>query len=167
VAFASHLNSLYRAIFVANVDTGEKKQVTDGLADAMYPVWDAGGKYLWFLASTDFGLRSPWLDMMSYDREPTFGLYLAVLKAGDPSPLLPESDEDKGVGSAAPAAPGGGGGRGGRGGGAPPAAGGEPGAQTEQADAPARAPARPVTVQIDFEGLQRRTIAIEGVSPGR
>ena len=56
VAFASRLNTLYRAIVVANVETGEKKQVTDGLADAMYPVWDASGKYLWFLASTDFGL---------------------------------------------------------------------------------------------------------------
>ena len=56
VAFASRLNTLYRAIVVANVDTGEKRQVTDGLADAMYPVWDASGKYLWFLASTDFGL---------------------------------------------------------------------------------------------------------------
>ena len=74
----------------------------------MFPVWDAGGKYLWFLASTDFGLRSQWLDMTSYDREETFGLYLAVLKKGEPSPLLPESDEDQGVGSVPP---GGGGGR--------------------------------------------------------
>ena len=68
----------------------------------MWPAWDASGKYLWFLASTDFGLRSQWLDMTSYDREETFGLYFAVLKKGEPSPLLPESDEDPGVGSAAP-----------------------------------------------------------------
>ena len=96
VAYAAHLNSLYRAIFVANVETGETHQVTDGLADAMYPVFDASGKYLWFLASTDFGLRSQWLDMTSYDHEENFGLYLAVLKKGDASPLLPESDEDAG-----------------------------------------------------------------------
>ena len=101
VAYASRLNSLYRAIFVSNVETGETKQVTDGLADAMFPVWDASGKYLWFLASTNFGLGSQWLDMTSYDREETFGLYFAVLKKGEPSPLLPESDEDPGVGSAA------------------------------------------------------------------
>lgn len=169
VAYASRLRSLYRAIFVTNVDTGETKQVTDGMADAMYPVWDAGGKYLWFLASTDFGLSSQWLDMTSYDRETTFGLYLSILKAGEPSPLLPESDEDKGVGSAMPAAPGGpgGGGRGGRGGAASPAAGAESGAQAEPAETPARAPAKPVTVQIDFDGLQRRTIAVEGVSQGQ
>ncbi len=99
VAFASRLNTLYRAIVVANVETGEKHQITDGLADAMYPVWDASGKYLWFLASTDFGLASQWLDMTSYGREETFSLYLAVLKKTDPSPLLPESDEDPGVGT--------------------------------------------------------------------
>jgi hypothetical protein len=44
VACASRLESLYRAILVTNVDTGETKQVTDGLADAMYPVFDASGK---------------------------------------------------------------------------------------------------------------------------
>ena len=101
VAFASRLNTLYRAIVVANVETGEKQQVTDGLADAMYPVWDASGKYLWFLASTDFGLASQWLDMTSYGREETFALYLAVLNKTDASPLLPESDEDPGVGARA------------------------------------------------------------------
>jgi len=97
VAFASRLNTLYRAIVVANVETGEKKQVTDGLADAMFPVWDASGKYLWFLASTNFGLGSQWLDMTSYGVQETFALYLAVLKKSDPSPLLPESDEEPGV----------------------------------------------------------------------
>ena len=33
--------------------------------------------------------------MTSYDRDDTFGLYLAVLKKTEPSPLLPESDEDQ------------------------------------------------------------------------
>ena len=99
VAYASRLRSMYHAIFVSNVETGETKQVTDGLADAVSPAWDASGKYLWFLASTDFGLRSQWLDMTSYDHDENFGLYVAVLKKTDTSPLLPESDEDKGVGT--------------------------------------------------------------------
>lgn len=99
VAFATRLDTLYRAIVVANVETGEQKQITDGLADATYPVWDASGKYLWFLASTDLGLRSQWLDMTSYERLQTFGLYVAVLRTTDPSPILPQSDEDAGVGA--------------------------------------------------------------------
>jgi tricorn protease len=164
IAYSSRLKSMYKAIFVANVETGEKKQITDGLADAMFPAWDASGKYLWFLASTDFGLRSQWLDMTSYDRETTFGLYFAVLKKGEPSPLLPESDEDLGVGSAPPRTPGqgGGGGRGGRGGGA--GAGEEQqGADQDQPSQPERRPRQPVTVTIDFAGLQQRIISVPGV----
>jgi tricorn protease len=160
VAYASRLTSLYRAIFVTNVETGETKQITDGLADAMFPVWDAGGKYLWFLASTDFALRSQWLDMTSYDREETFGLYLAVLKKGEASPLLPESDEDAGVGSVPP----GGGGREGRGGAPGAAAGGAApeGAQDDQ-PAPTPRPRGPVTVQMDFDGLQQRILSVPGI----
>ena len=160
VAYASRLNTLYRAIFASNVETGETRQVTDGLADAMFPAWDADGKYLWFLASTNFGLRSQWLDMTSYDREETFGLYFAVLKKGEPSPLLPESDEDAGVGSAPPNAPSGSG-RGGR-----PSTGSGQAAEVadDQQAAPApRTPRVPVTVQIDFDGLQQRILSVPGV----
>lgn len=162
VAYASRLKSLYHAIFVSNVETGETKQVTDGLADSVWPAWDASGKYLWFFASTDFGLKSQWLDMTSYDHDENFGLYFAVLKKGEPSPLLPESDEDNGVGSAPPGAPGGGagGGRGGRAG-APGAA--ADNGQADQAPPAARAPRTPVNVQIDFDGLQQRIIAVPGI----
>ena len=152
VAYSSRLKSLYHAIFVANVETGETKQVTDGLADAVWPAWDASGKYLWFLASTDFGLRSQWLDMTSYEHQEDFGLYLAVLKKGEASPLLPESDEDQGVGHA-PAASGGG--RGGRGGSSADGPG-------EQAVA-AATPAAPVNVQIDFDGIQERIVNVRSV----
>jgi tricorn protease len=146
VAYASHLNSLYHAIFISNVETGQTKQVTDGLADSVWPAWDASGKYLWFFASTDFGLKSQWLDMTSYDHEETFGLYMAILKKGEPSPLLPESDEDGGIGSAPASADGEtGGGRGGRGGGRGGAA------------------AAPVTVQIDFDGLAQRILSVPGI----
>jgi len=157
VAYSSRLRSMYHAIFVSNAETGESKQITDGLADAVWPAWDASGKYLWFLASTDFGLRSQWLDMTSYDHETTFGLYFAVLRKTDSSPLLPESDEDRGVGTGtrrlAPGAcaedlgGGGGGGGGGEGGGA----GGQRGQR------------QPVTVQIDFDGLGQRIVSVPGV----
>ena len=162
VAYSSRLKSLYHAVYISNVDTGETKQVTDGLADAVWPAWDASGKYLWFLASTDFGLRSQWLDMTSYDREENFGLYLAVLKKGEPSPLLPESDEDAGVGNrpagavspqnACTAR------RGATGGGA-----GESNQESGDQPAPQARPRTPVTVQIDFDGLQQRIIAVEGI----
>jgi tricorn protease len=163
VAYASRLKSLYHAIFVSNVETGESKQVTDNLADAVWPTWDASGKYLWFMASTDFGLRSQWLDMTSYDHETNYGLYFTILKKGEPSPLLPESDEDSGIGSA-PASPnvtpnGFGGRGGGRPGGAAPA----DNAQGEQPTPAPRGARPPVSVQIDFDGLQQRIIAVSSV----
>ncbi|MEK6631157.1 MAG: protease, partial [Acidobacteriota bacterium] len=160
VAYSSRLRSLYHAIFVSNVETGEAKQVTDGLADATWPAWDASGKYLWFLASTDFALGSQWLDMSSYDHQENFGLYFLVLKKGEPTPLLPESDEETGV----PAAPGGGG-RGGRGG-AGAGATTEPGAEATAGQDPGagRPAAAPVTVQIDFDGVQQRIVSVPGVA---
>ncbi len=97
IAYVRRLKSLYRAIFVYDMTTGQTHQITDGLADATWPVWDASGKYLWFFASTDLALGSGWLDMSSYGHTETKALYLAVLSKNDPSPLLPESDEDTGV----------------------------------------------------------------------
>ena len=154
MAYAAALESLYRAIFVAQRrDRRAAKQITDGLADAMYPVWDASGKYLWFLASTDFGLRSQWLDMTSYDREETFGLYVAVLKKGEPSPLLPESDEDAGVGRRLRAVRG-----------ADAAAAARAAAPADQRRRPAPAPRRAVDrARSTSTGLQQRIISVPGV----
>jgi tricorn protease len=152
VAFASRLNTLYRAIVIANADTGERHQVTDGLADTMFPVWDASGKYLWFFASTDFGLRSQWLDMTSYDREENFALYLAVLKKKDPSPLLPESDEDAGVSARRET----------RGQGDSRETADD---ATDEPRTAGAAPAtrQPVAVQIDFDGLHQRILPVAAV----
>ena len=149
IAYVRHLNSLYRQIVAVNVETGVSKPITDGLSDAVWPAWDAGGKYLWFLASTDFGLKSQWLDMSNYPFETTYGLYFAILAKGDPTPLLPESDEETGM-PAAPAS---------AAGGARPR--GEPGAETPPAATPQRAP---VTVSIDFDGLSARTISVPGIA---
>ncbi len=161
VAYAAHLDSLYRAIFVSNVETGETRQVTDGLADTMWPAFDASGKYLWFLASTDYGLLSQWLDMTSYDHAETFGLYVAVLKKGEASPFLPESDEDAGITSGRPS-------------GGPPSptasarqAGEAPEQGGDQPAADRRPAQRPVTVQIDFDGLQQRILSVPGVPEQR
>ena len=151
IAFAKRLPSLYRVIVVLNTETGEQKQVTDGLADATSPAWDASGKFLWFLASTDYALRSQWLDMTSYERPRTNALYVAVLKNGEPTPFTPESDEE-------PTTP------------APvtPAATAAAGTQTPAMAAAAAAAAAPAprtpTVTIDFENLSRRIIAVPAVA---
>jgi len=95
IAYARLIDSHYKVIKAHNVETGKTLQLTDGMADAISPVWDASGKYLYFLASTNYGLNTGWLDMSSYERPVTRALYLIVLSKDDPSPLLPRSDEEK------------------------------------------------------------------------
>jgi tricorn protease len=96
IAYARRLDNQLRAIFVHDTRSGETRQLTDGMADAISPVWDASGKYLYFLASTDYGLNTGWLDMTRYDRPVTRALYVALLKQDEPSPFLPKSDEETG-----------------------------------------------------------------------
>jgi tricorn protease len=141
IAYPKRLKSLMRALFVYDTENGQVKQITDGLADAALPAWDASGKYLWFMASTNVGLNSGLLDMSAYDKPETRSLYLAVLAKGEPSPLLPESDDEAGravVRDSAMAR------------------------DTARAAAPAAAPVR--AVRIDFDGIQQRIVAVPGVA---
>ena len=97
IAYTRQLDSHFKAIFVYNITSGIKLQLTDGMADAINPQWDANGEYLYFLASTDYGLASGWLDMSSYDPTTTRALYALLLSKNTKSPQLPESDEEKKV----------------------------------------------------------------------
>jgi tricorn protease len=168
VAYPKRLPSLYRAIFLYDVEGGQKRQVTDGLADATQPAWDASGKYLWFMASTNFAMNSGLLDMSAYEHATTRGLYLMVLAKGEPSPLLPESDEEAARAGRAQPQPGRD---------MPPSmppsdsSNAAPAAGTRTAAAPrdtaARAAAigpRSTTVRIDFDGLQQRIIAVQDLA---
>ncbi len=82
------------AVFVYDVAKAAATQVTDGMSDARAPAFDAGGKYLYFVASTDAGPASDF-SMMTYDHPITRSLYAIVLRKDLPSPLAPESDEEK------------------------------------------------------------------------
>jgi tricorn protease len=94
LAYSRRLDNQLRAVFVHDTRSGETRQLTDGLADAITPVWDASGKYLYFLASTNYGLNTGWLDMTSYDRPVTRALYVALLAKDQASPFMPRSDEE-------------------------------------------------------------------------
>ncbi|GGD48313.1 S41 family peptidase [Muriicola marianensis] len=95
IAYSKQLDSHFKAIFAYNIQTRKELQLTDGMADAISPVWDEGGEYLYFLASTNYGLQSGWLDMSSYDPQVTRSLYALVLSAKGKAPNLPESDEEE------------------------------------------------------------------------
>src|SRR5215813_421181 len=95
LTYAKPLKSWYNAVFVYSLEDAKSSQITDGLSDALNPVFDKSGKYLYFTASTDIGPRVFGFDMSSYPHRPTRSVYATVLKKTDPSPLAPESDEEK------------------------------------------------------------------------
>lgn len=95
IAYAKRLPNQYHVVMVHSLADGKNHRLTDGMSDAISPAWDASGRYLYFLASTNFALNTGWLEMSSQDRPVTRAVYFAVLRGDDPSPLLPESDEER------------------------------------------------------------------------
>jgi tricorn protease len=88
------LPNMLRAVFVYSLHTKKATQITDGMSDARYPVFDKGGKYLYFAASTDFGLTAGDSDMSGIARPVTYSVYAVVLQKNVPSPVEPQSDDE-------------------------------------------------------------------------
>ena len=97
IAYCKELPSHMHAIFAYSLEQAKPVQLTDGLSDARYPAFDQKGQYLYFLASTDDGPTTGWLDLSSFNHPVTSSAYLIVLRKDQPSPLAPESDEEKGA----------------------------------------------------------------------
>lgn len=123
----------FKAVKVYNMESEKSQLITDGLSDAIDPQWDESGKYLYFLASTDYGLGTGWLDMSSYNYPVNRALYVAVLSKDSPSPFQPKSDEEPGKDSA----------------------------DTKKAttESDKGKSAKTVSVKIDFDGIQQRILA--------
>ncbi len=97
LAYTKQLKNRLCAVFVYSLEAAKSTRLTDGLSDARFANFDKNGKYLYFTASTDAGPSSGWLDMSSFAlaNQITRSVYVAVLKKDLPSPLAPESDEEK------------------------------------------------------------------------
>ena len=94
IAYSKNLPNRLRAIFIHSLTDKKSHQITDGMADSISPAFDAGGKYLYFMASTNYGPSTGWLEMSSIDRPVRRAIYLAVLGANEASPLLPETGDE-------------------------------------------------------------------------
>jgi tricorn protease len=156
ITYTKQLKNRLGAVFVYSVETGKSSQVTDGLSDSRFASFDKNGKYLYFTASTDVGPTTGWLDMSSFGHPVSRSAYVLVLSKNEPSPLAPQSDEEKvqepkkddkadqsappAQGQAAPAQPA-----------ATPASGSAPPAQVEKKE---------VTVTIDLDNIGQRILAL-------
>jgi tricorn protease len=148
LTYAKLLENHLRAIFVHALETGKESQITDGISDARYPVFDKRGKSLFFAVSTDVGLSAGWLDLSSFQHPVLRSVYAAVLKKGDPSPVEPQSDEEKAADEKKDAA------GGDKGKEADKAKEGEKGKEGEKKKEEA------VKVTIDLEGIGQRIVAL-------
>ena len=95
IVYTKQLPSRLHAVCLYSLERGKSFQVTDGMSDALNPVWDKNGKYVYFTASTNTGLTGAGLDMSSDERRITRNVYVTVLSKDEKSPLAPESDEEK------------------------------------------------------------------------
>ncbi len=143
IAYTLATPTFFRRVHLYSLAQDRSFPVTDGLSDVGEPTFDAEGKYLWFVASTDAGPVNQWFDMSNEDARRTVSLYLAVLRKDVPNPLAKESDEEKPkdetkAGEKPAAKPG------------APAAGGKAVDPAKTAEA----------VRIDFDGLENRIVAV-------
>lgn len=95
IAYTKSGANKLRAIHLYNLKTAGHHQITDGMSDANYPVFDPEGKYLYFAASTNWAFNVGWVDMTQIPHQDVRNLYLVVLSAKEPSPFKPESDEEE------------------------------------------------------------------------
>jgi tricorn protease len=137
-------NNLHR-IVAWSAASGEATPMTNPLADAVAPSWDRGGRYLYFLASTDLALASGWANTSTMQAKTTYAAYVTVLRAEDPTPFVPESDEES----------------------AEEAEEDDPGSDTGDKDEKGEDEEKQkIEVEIDFDGIERRTLAIEMPAAG-
>ena len=94
VAYSKSLLTHMRSIFLYSTATSTSTRLGDGLADAISPAFDRDGKYLYLLASTDWALKSGWVDMSAMGQSYTRSVYAVVLSAKGASPVLPHSEEE-------------------------------------------------------------------------
>jgi tricorn protease len=95
ITYTKQLKNRLGTVFIYSLEENKTRQVTDNMSDARFAQFDKDGKHLYFTASTNSGPTSGWLDMSSIGRQVTRSVYIVVLRKDLPSPLAPESDEEK------------------------------------------------------------------------
>jgi len=99
LAYTQSLANRLHALFLYSVASGKSSQITDGMSDVRYPAFDRGGKYLYFTESTNYGTSTSGLDMSSDEFTVTRSVDGLALAADTPSPIAPQSEDEKAPGA--------------------------------------------------------------------
>jgi tricorn protease len=95
VLYSTSLPNFEDAAYLYNIASAQSTQITDGMSEVTNPVFDAGGKYIFFTASTDNGPGRDGFGLGSLNRTTSASVYVAVLSKDEKSPIPPESDDEK------------------------------------------------------------------------
>lgn len=95
LAYSKTASNNLKQIMVWSQETKEVKPITNRFADASAPSWDRDKHHLYFLASTDVALGSGWANTSSMTANPSYAAYIVNLRKDDPSPFELRSDEEE------------------------------------------------------------------------
>jgi tricorn protease len=136
IAYTKLTSTQYKKVFLYSVDEQKSYAITDGLSDASEPCFSRNGKYLYFFASTDAGPVINWFDQSNDDFKKSNSIYLVTLQSQTISPLVKESDEEQLKKEE------------------------KENDKDKDKDKDAAKPPAPVSLKIDWEGIQNRIIDI-------
>ncbi len=94
VVYAKTGANLAHSIYLYSLDQKKSTQLTSGFYEDNSPVFDPEGKYLYFISQRFFYPTSGALEQR-FNYYSTLGLFAITLKADEPSPFAPQSDEEK------------------------------------------------------------------------
>ncbi|MDN5205504.1 PDZ domain-containing protein [Fulvivirgaceae bacterium BMA10] len=86
----------FEQAFAYSIDQKTSFALSDGLSNVTEPIFDASGKYLYMLASTDAGPVVNWFDQSNLDMEMSNSIYLITLQKDQVSPLVKRNDLEMG-----------------------------------------------------------------------
>ncbi|WP_252935470.1 S41 family peptidase [Roseivirga pacifica] len=95
LAYSKTAPNNFRRIVIWDSETNAVNQLTNDMADAFAPSWDADKKHFYFLASTDVALGTGWANTSAMTADPSYAAYVVVLQEGVDSPFIPRSDEEE------------------------------------------------------------------------
>jgi tricorn protease len=93
IAYSKNNSTQFASIYIYSLGENNTRRVTDPMFDSFEPVWDRGGKYIFYLSNREF---APILSRreQNYAIEQNTGIFALALRRGAANPL--PLDNDKG-----------------------------------------------------------------------
>ena len=92
LTYSRHLHNRVRTVFICDAESGQTHQITDGHTHAQSPIFDRGGKYLYFISSPNAGTSEfGWGVLNGEVARPlvTRRLHVVILQDGQTIPFTP------------------------------------------------------------------------------